>query len=69
MFAKRAQRFKASSVNDYVYVRHNLMMLDKWSDVDYERRVIAWTEGVEEVEGWVDAWQEAREGNPTEAGA
>eukprot|EP00959_Pyramimonas_sp_CCMP1952_P332232 6956872-Pyramimonas_sp.AAC.1 len=35
-------------------------MLDKCSALDYEPLVIAWTEGVEEVEGWVDAWQEAR---------
>eukprot|EP00959_Pyramimonas_sp_CCMP1952_P290011 6065575-Pyramimonas_sp.AAC.1 len=36
-------------------------MLDKCSALDYEPLVIAWTEGVEEVDGWVDAWQEAGE--------
>lgn len=33
-------------------------MLDKHSAIDFEPLVIAWTEGVEQVEGWVDAWQE-----------
>eukprot|EP00976_Prorocentrum_cordatum_P081947 1184615-Prorocentrum_minimum.AAC.1 len=36
-------------------------MVKKATAVDYDARVIAWTEGVEEVDDWEDACREARD--------
>ncbi|KAK3268797.1 hypothetical protein CYMTET_22705 [Cymbomonas tetramitiformis] len=47
-------------MNSLVYIHWNLTQLDKVEKIEYNGpQVIAWTEGQETSDGWVDAWQEA----------
>ncbi|KAK3265690.1 hypothetical protein CYMTET_25647 [Cymbomonas tetramitiformis] len=60
-----ARDFSGKKMNNLVYIHWNLNQLDKVEEVEFNGpKVIAWTEGQESSEGWVDAWQDAnREAN------
>ncbi|KAK3236722.1 hypothetical protein CYMTET_53154 [Cymbomonas tetramitiformis] len=61
-------RLGNQKMNNLVYIHWNLNQLDKVEEVEFNGpKVIAWTEGQESSEGWVDAWQDAnREANEQE---
>ena len=59
ILSKGRNKMGWAKAEDYVYVRHNLMMAAKSSAVKQESKVIEWSDGVEEV-AWEDAWQDAR---------
>ncbi|KAK3285358.1 hypothetical protein CYMTET_7029 [Cymbomonas tetramitiformis] len=47
------------NVEAWIYVKHNSSEADKREKLDYDNKVIRWTDGVEVNEEWVDAWEEA----------
>lgn len=64
--SKARNRMAPERMEDLVYVRHNLLQVEKVQSLSHGgASTIAWTEGVEAIEDeedvWEDAWQEARD--------
>ena len=70
VLSKERNRMGFDKAEDYIYVRHNLNMLRWVQRIGHKKKVIKWTEGIEDEEEEdkenadqekADAWEEARE--------
>ena len=67
MRSKARNKMSPQRMEDYVYVRHNLLQVERVRELaQCGKSTIAWTEGsydedADEEDAWEDAWHDARE--------